>query len=149
MNIKLLSSDNYTFFINKLFIKEQLLDKESIIDYVKKIILNKRKALNLRGFYKVVVYYNKNIGIFMETFKLEDSCYFNNLDLKVIVNTDSEIYFEVEDYFLIKDCKEIRYLNGKYYVEVDNLTKIIKIIEFGRFIYGQEVNNVLAKSIVI
>ena len=150
MNIKLTSKDTYKFYINKLLFKGDLNDKEQIIDFVKQIILKKRKSLNLRGFYKVLVYVNKEIGLFIDMTKLEDSSYFNNLDLRVIVNNPSDIYFETEDYFLISDYKDIRYYNGKYYTLVDDcFDKIMEKIEFGRFIYGEEVINVLANSTIL
>ncbi len=151
MNIKLIAKDSYKFFINRYFFKDIDLDqKEKVIDFVKDIILQKRKILNLRGFYKVLVYINKKVGIFIEMTKIEDSNYFNNLDLRVIVNNESEIYYETDDYFKIANCKEIRYLDGKFYCLVDDLVdKILEKIEFGRFIYGEELLKVLASSVIL
>lgn len=150
MNIKQIAKDNYKIFINKLIFNGDLKEKESIIDFVKEFILKKRKVLNLRGFYKVLVYVNKNIGMFIDMVKLEDSSYFNNLDLRVIVNNDSEVYFETEDYFLIANGKDIRYLDGKFYLLVDEFFyKIIRNEEFGRFIYGEDAINVLANGMIL
>lgn len=151
MNIKLLTKDNYRIFINKHFFKElDMSEKEQIVDFVKTVILQKRKSLNLRGFYKVLVYLNKKVGMFIELSKLEDSSYFNNLDLRVIVNNDSEIYFETEDYFLIQNCKDVRFFNGNFYALLnDDIDNILKIIEFGRLIYGEDVINLLANGIVL
>ena len=150
MNIKQVAKDNYKIFINKLFFKGSFDEKENIIDFVKDIILKKRKVLNLRGFYKVLVYVNKKIGMFIDMVKLEDSSYFNNLDLRVIVNNDSEVYFETEDYFFIAEGKDIRYLDGKFYLLVDEFfQEKIENEEFGRFIYGEDVINVLANGIIL
>lgn len=150
MNIKQVAKDNYKIFINKLFFKGSFDEKENIIDFVKDIILKKRKVLNLRGFYKVLVYVNKKIGMFIDMVKLEDSSYFNNLDLRVIVNNDSEVYFETEDYFFIADGKDIRYLDGKFYLLVDEFfQEKIENEEFGRFIYGEDVINVLANGVIL
>ena len=150
MNIKQISKDNYKIFIDKFYFVTDLDEKEQIIDFVKDIIMKKRKILNLRGFYKVLVYVNKKIGMFLDMIKLEDSSYFNNLDLRVIVNCDSEIYFETEDYFFIANGKDIRYLDGKFYLLVDDsFMEKIENEEFGRFIYGEDVINVLANGVIL
>lgn len=150
MKIEALTKDNYRFFINKLLIKINLENKEDIIDYVKEIILKKKKTLNLRGFYKVIVYVNKKCGLFMELVKLEDSNYFNNLDLRVIVNLEADVYFETEDFFLIKKALEIRYNAGLFYCLVDDsFDEKFEKAEFGKYIFGDDVINMLAKSIIL
>lgn len=151
MNIKLNAKDSYKFFINKYFFKDINVDeKEQIVDFVKEVVLKKRKILNLRGFYKVIVYVNKKVGIFIDITKLEDSSYFNNLDLRVIVNSNSEVYFETEDYFLIEKAKEKYFYNNKFYALIDEeFDNILERVEFGRFIYGEEVINVLANGVIL
>ncbi len=151
MKIEKLTKDSYRFIINKEFCKNvNLEDKEEIINFIKEMLLKKKRNLNLSGFYKVIVYVQRKIGLFLDVLKLEDSSYFNNVDLRVIVNLDSEIYFQTEDYFLINGAKEIRYYDGLFYCLVDDdFDKLWDKIEFGKFIFGEDMDNMVFKSIIL
>jgi hypothetical protein len=64
MKIETYGKDNFSIFINNHYIKDDIYDdKDNLIKYIKNYLLNMRRKLNLRGFYKVRVYYKKIIGV--------------------------------------------------------------------------------------
>lgn len=151
MKIEMLTKDSYRIFVNKLYIKDVNLDeKEAIILAVKDIIQKLKQKLKLRGFYKVKVFPNKNIGLFIEIIQLEDLEFSNNLDLRVIVYFDEKFYFETEDYFTIQKYDNVMFLDDKFYCLIDDsFDDMFEIVEFGRLIYGKEVINLLNKGTVL
>ena len=151
MKIEIAGTDNYNIFINNLYIENiNYNEKEEVTNIVKKILMSLKNRLKLRGFYKVKVFPNDKLGLFLELIKLEDLEFSNNLDLRIIVYFDEKIFFETEDYFIINDCNEKRFLNGNFYCIVDDkFDMLLDKIEFGRFVYGKEVIDVLNKSIIL
>lgn len=55
---------------------------------------------------------------------------------------DEKIYFRTRDYFLLPDV-DIYYANGYYYCNVDDISNIENIIEFGDFIYGKDLYTIM------
>ena len=109
-----------------------------------------KNRLNLRGFYKLKVYLNSKIGIFLDVNKLDDIDLTNNLDLRILVLDDVDFYFETDDYDVIKNCNDKRYKDGHFYCIVDDsFDELLEKVEFGRFIYGKEVINLLNNSLVL
>lgn len=149
MRIENISLDNYSIFINNSYIDiGDYTDKNNIVKKVKEIIIKIQSMINLYGFYKVKVYVCKKIGLFIDIIKI-DSNYSDNLDLRVIVFLDEDVYVGVDDYFLVSDVKDIRNYNDKYYVKVNDLDNILNILEFGNFIYGTEVQHMLNNSVFV
>lgn len=150
MKIETYGKDNFSIFINNHYIKDDIYDdKDNLIKYIKNYLLNMRRKLNLRGFYKVRVYYKKIIGVFMDINKLDDLDLVSNLDLRIIV-ADDDIYFETDDYFFIEKFNDKRFMNNKFYCIVDdNFGDITYFSELGRFIYGKEVINLLNNSKIL
>lgn len=151
MKIEMLTKDSYKIFVNKLYIKDiDLNDKDVIILAVKDIIQKLKQRLQLRGFYKVKVFPSKNIGLFIEIIQLEDLEFSNNLDLRVVVYFDEKIFFETEDYFVIQKYDSIIFFDDKFYCLIDDYFEdLLEIVEFGRFIYGKEVINLLNKGTIL
>lgn len=151
MKIEMLTKDSYRIFVNKLYIKDINLDeKEAIILAVKDIIQKLKQKLQLRGFYKVKVFPNKNIGLFIEIIQLEDLEFSNNLDLRVVVYFDEKFYFETEDYFTIQKYDNVMFFDDKFYCLIDDsFEDMLEIVEFGRLIYGKEVTNLLNNGTVL
>lgn len=105
---------------------------------IKKILRKLQKSLNLCGFYKVYVC-NASVGLFLRLRKLDDSFYKDTLDFKIVF-LDCEIYFKTKDYFIVSDCLSVYYYDNYYYALVDNsFSDIVNKIEFGRFVYGEEI----------
>ena len=93
------------------YLKKSIKNQAKIIDFVKEFILKKRKVLNLRGFYKVLVYVNKNIGVLYESIKLKIQNYrkgSNGSIVKFITKDDvakTKIYYP-------KDEKSLNAINS-------------------------------------
>lgn len=151
MKIEMITKDSYKIFVDKLYIKDvNLEEKEAIILSVKEIIQKLKSKLQLRGFYKVKVFPNKSVGLFIEIIQLEDLEFSNNLDLRVVVYFNEKIFFETEDYFLIQKYHNIMFLDDKFYCLIDDsFDDMLEIVEFGRLIYGNEVINLLNKGTVL
>ena len=141
-----IAKDSFLMFINSSYIVNW--DKDNLISKVKEIINKRRYELKLRGFYKIKVYVNKKVGLFIEGVKLDDLDYGNILDLRIILLFDEKVYFETEDYFIIDNVLNIRYYNNKYYCLVDDIN-IMDVCEFGRFIYGEDVLRMMNNSYLI
>lgn len=117
----------------KIYYYEHI-ENNSLCDVVKELIKRIQKRLKLKGFYKAIVI-NKQIGLFIELKKLEDSFYKNTLDLKIEIK-DLDVYYETTDYFIIKDLSDIKYKDGKYYCKLDeSFDEILEKVEFGDFIF--------------
>ena len=86
MRIEINSADKIFIFINILNVSST--EKSDLIDTVKDIIIKYRNRLKLRGFYKVKVYVNERVGLFIDLCKIDDIDYSNALDLRVLVFYD-------------------------------------------------------------
>ena len=123
---------NDTDYIIYLFSR---LEKDEIKDMIKNI----QKRLKLSGFYRVRIV-NKNIGCFIKLIKLDNSFYKDTLDLK-IEEVDEDIYFVTSDYFIVKEFSTIMYYDGMYYCLVDDsFDKILEKVEFGDFVFSNDIN---------
>lgn len=151
MKIEISGKNNYNIFVNRNYVNDiDFSSKEELVKFIKKFILSIRSQLNLRGFYKVKVFPHEQVGMFVELIKLDELEFSNNLDLRVIVYLNEKIFFETDDYFVIEKCNEKRYLDGKFFCIVDDyFDSLLSKVEFGRFIYGKEVINLLNKGKVL
>ena len=140
LRIESYGKNDYKIFINSSYTKDlDYLNKDEVIGFIKLFILKLKNKLSLRGFYKIRVYPKNKIGIFLDITKLDDIDLSNNLDLRVMIRYDEEYYFETDDYDVIKECNDIRYMDGLFYCVVDDsFDRILEKVEFGRFIYGKE-----------
>ena len=148
MRIESYGKFDFKIFINSDYIGDlDYSNKELVINFIKKLLVKLKSKLSMRGFYKIRVYPNDKIGMFLDVTKLDDIDLSNNLDLRIIIMYDEDYYFETEDYDLIKNCNDLRYKDGFFYCLVDNsFDKVLEKVEFGRFIYGKEVINLLNNS---
>lgn len=151
MKIEMCGKDIYNIFVNRVYIKNiDLSIREDIVKCVKEIIFRVRNRLGLRGFYKIKVFPQDKIGLFLEIIKLDDNEISNNLDLRIVVYMDEKFYFETNDFFRIENCNDKRYFDGLFYCIVDDdFDLVLEKVEFGRFIYGKEVNNLLNNSLIL
>ena len=151
MRIETCGKNNYIIFINSNYVKADIfLIKEELIKFIKEFMFKIKNRLNLRGFYKLKVYLNSKIGIFLDVNKLDDIDLTNNLDLRILVLDDVDFYFETDDYEVIKNCNDKRYKDGHFYCIVDDsFDELLEKVEFGRFIYGKEVINLLNNSLIL
>ena len=131
----------YYVFIDKCYVDNvDYDDKKSISDFVKTFIFRYRNKMNLNGFYKVKVYSNKYVGLFLEIFCLEENEYPNTLDLRILVYLNHDVYYLSDDYFIVNNFSEIYYSENKFYCLVDKEVDV-SILEFGNFIYDLNLLN--------
>ena len=141
VKVEICDRDFFLFINNKY---ANCLDSgEDIIQFIKDKIVSLKTRLNLKGFYKVLVFYDEKVGFFVEGKKLDEIDYSNSLDLRILI-MGYDIYFETEDYFLISDVKDAKYLKGHYYCLVKDIVDIDKVVEHGKFIYGEDALNKLS-----
>lgn len=133
----------------KLYIYSKIIDKDNFATEVKELVKNIQKKLKLNGFYKVTACF-KTCGLFLHLVKIEDSFYKNSLDLRVVMEDDLDIYFKTKDYFILKDINTVKYFEDYYYGLVDDsFDGIIEKVEFGDFVFGSDITELLNKSNVI
>ena len=122
----------------KIYYYKNRLDEKSLYDDIKELIKKIQKKLKLNGFYKVIAI-NKNVGLFLELKRLDDSFYKNILDLNIEIKEDN-IYYKTADYFVIKDLHDISYKDGMYYCIVDDdFDEILEKVEFGDFVFDIDI----------
>ena len=146
MHIELQSVDKIFMFVNICYVTS--LEKIDLIDDVKNIILKYRVKLKLKGFYKVKVFVNELVGLFIELCKIDELEYSNTLDLRILVFYDEDVYFETDYYFVLDGCGELRFYNNNFYCNVRDVS-ILRMVEFGNFIFGDEVLKMLSNSVVV
>lgn len=147
MRFEVVSDEEFFIFVNSLYAEiNNYRDKDQVVSVVKDIIIKYKSRLKLRGFYKIKVYLDEKVGLFIEGIRLESLERSGALDLRVIVYFDEDIYFKTDDYFAISEVSNIRYYDGNYYCLVRDIIDINKVVEFGEFVYGDYVLEVLDKS---
>ncbi len=150
MRFEVISDEEFSIFINSLYAKiNNYNDKDEVVGVVKDIISKYKNKLKLRGFYKIKVYLDKNVGLFLDGIRLESLERSGAVDLRVIVYFDEDIYFRTEDYFAIDDVSNIRYYDGYYYCLASNIVDVNRVVEFGEFVYGDYFLEIFDKSLVI
>ena len=98
MRFELISEEEFTLFINNCYKKiNDYNDKNEIIKFVKEIFLKYKKKFKMMGFYKVKVYLEEKVGIFLDVVKLDAFDSDSLLDLRVIVYYDEDIYFKTDN----------------------------------------------------
>lgn len=142
MKLEILDEDSYKIFINDDYIKQiDINNKEDLSNNIKSIIVKIKKVYDiiLEGFYEVHVYPINNIGLILEI-KNIDSYLSKNIDLRIIVHNEEEMYIKFSRYELIKKYNNIKYLNNYFYLNVNEINKKDKyhLIEFANIIYGDD-----------
>ncbi len=133
----------------KIYMYNFNIDEKNINEEIKLIVKKLQKRLKLKGFYKVISAIKK-CGLFLEVKKIEDSFYRDTLDLRIIVSKDMDVYFKTIDYFLIEKMNVIKYFDKYYYALVDDFfDEIIEKVEFGDFVFGLDIDEMLSSSVVI
>lgn len=106
-------------------------------------VLYKRYNYSLHGFYDVTIYFYK--GIYVLDFELIDD--YGRKDFNVTLFLNSDMLYEFEDISLID--KEKIYYDHKFYVELDNMLSDIRLYEYGKIVYGKDVDKILNEGILI
>lgn len=99
--------------------------------------LYKKYNYSLHGFYDVTIYFYK--GIYVLEFELIDD--YGRKDFNVTLFLNSNMLYEFYDFNLINGDRI--YYDDKFYVELDNMLNDIRLFEYGRIIYGKDVDKIL------
>jgi hypothetical protein len=137
MKIEKAGEGKYFIFFHILYLGNVDFHKDKLVELVKKLLQRLKQRLLLHGFYKVKVYLHSKIGLFLELVQLEDLDYDDSLDFRVLVFLDEKIYFRTKDYYCLPNDASIYYDRGYFYCDVNFLTDILSVVEFGEFIYGK------------
>jgi len=153
MHLEYYGKNKFTIFVNATYFKEiNWNDKTSIAENVKKLLLSLSDIYNIKlnGYYIMNVYVNKDIGTFIEV--EEDDPFefdFPSIDLKITIYLKKPFYLGVEDYFLLPDSLKIYYYKNMFFVNINSLPNTLLLLEMGKIIYGEEVDKVVKKGILI
>ena len=151
MRFRIISDEVYELFINDSLIDEDIYDsKDRLVEFIKERITTWKSKLKLYGFCKIKAYFKRKVGLFLEIIKFDDTVNSSTLDLRIIIMQNEKIYFETENYEMIRYYNDKRYKDGLFYCVVDDsFDEILEKVEFGSFIYGKEVINLLNNSKIL
>ncbi len=117
-------------------------------DTIEKIILKLGKRIKLNGFYNAFLTIKK-FGIFLILKKVDNSYYKETFNFKIINKNNLDVYYKTDDYFSINEKKGILYYDGWYYQLLDDSFNAIKSMDFGEFVFGDDVTRMLDKAVIV
>ena len=136
------NSNGLNIIISNKYLKDNKWDNKDEIDiFLEKVINNLKKHYNvkLNGFYKIKIYPN-NICIYIEMIKLDDDNYDSNeIDYRVVVIFNKDIYFKYEDYSLI-DNENIFLYDNNYYINTNYIDDYIYYAEMGELVFIDDID---------
>lgn len=138
MRVEIINSEYLTVFLNKCYFDEIDFEKKSdIIVCIKDIIskIDSRYRLNLNGFYKIKVFPNKKLGVYLDIIKIDDNDFNDRADFRIVIYQDSNFYLEM-DVCDIKNIDEKIYYNNNFYININDINNIDKYMDYGQIIYG-------------
>lgn len=142
IKIDFYSEDKFIIY----YISDQILRTEEEMKTFFKMLnneLNKRYNYEFHGFYDVTIFCNKNLYI-LEFRNIDD---YGRSDFNITMLLNSVLLYEFEDSDLI--LGEKIYYKGKYYVEIDDMIDSIYLFEYGKIVYGREIDNILNSGVII
>lgn len=135
--------DKLYIYLDKLYVECDFSDKKSVGEFVKDYLVIYSKYLDLSGFYKVKVYCNEMVGLFLEINCLEQNDD-NKLDLRILVFLNEDVMMSCSDYFVFNcDCY---YYDGLFYTDVVDK---VNLLDFSCFVYGDKVLEVRNRGLFI
>ncbi len=149
MRVEMINDEDIDIYINPYNFNDiSCYDKDTILNCIKEFLLkiNHRYKLNLSGFYKIKAYFNIKIGLFLNVIKIDDNEFSNEADFRIILFQNEKFLFETEEYDFIKNTPNIRYYNNKFYVDIEQIDNINKLIDMGRIIYGDDAKEILMSA---
>lgn len=144
MKVEIINSEYLTVFLNKCYFDEIDLEKKSdIIACIKDIIskIDSRYRLDLNGFYKIKVFSNKKLGVYLDIIKIDDNDFNDRADFRIVIYQDSNFYLEM-DVCDIKNIDEKIYYNNNFYININDINNIDKYMDYGQIIYGDRAKEI-------
>lgn len=143
-SIKIEFKDEDTFTI--YYISENLFKTEEEFKNFFKLLnheLYTRYDYEFHGYYDVTIYHNSDIYVL--DFNFVDD--FGRCDFNITMLLNSTILYEFLDNDLVSSQKI--YYKEKYYIEIYNIISDIRLFEYGRVVYGDEVDKILNSGILV
>ena len=151
MKVEKINDDLINIYFNPFYFKDiDLNNKLELIEVIKDLIkkAESRYKLFLSGFYKIKVYPNKKLGVFLNIIKIDDNEFSNTTDFRIVIYQNEKFFLETELYELFNNV-EMRYFNNKFYIDIDDVDNILPISDMVAVIYGSDVRELLSNSIII
>ena len=151
MKVEKINDDLINIYFNPFYFKDiDLNNKLELIEVIKDLIkkAESRYKLFLSGFYKIKVYPNKKLGVFLNIIKIDDNEFSNTTDFRIVIYPNEKFFLETELYELFNNV-EMRYCNNKFYIDIDDVDNILPISYMVDVIYGSDVKKLLSNSIII
>ena len=151
MKVEKINDDLINIYFNPYYFKDiDLNNKLELIEVIKDLIkkAESRYKLFLSGFYKIKVYPNKKLGVFLNIIKIDDNEFSNTTDFRIVIYPNEKFFLETELYELFNNV-EMRYCNNKFYIDIDDVDNILPISDMVDVIYGSDVKKILSNSIII
>lgn len=148
MKIEKYTNKDLLIYINSDYFKENIWeDRDLLIKAIKTFIMKIKNnyLLNIKGFYKVIVYPNKDIGTFIRMEKLEDYEY-PTIDLRIIVKFNELFYFSFINYDDIPLNTSYIYYDDIYYVDSNEIRLDTNIFDKCRITYYSLIEDKLYKG---
>ena len=101
--------------IEKIYILKDYQSKglgKTLLNEIKDILIkiDTRYKLDLNGFYKIKVYPNQKIGVFLNIIKIDDNEFNQEADFRIIIYQNEPFLFETEEYEILP-----KNINKRYY----------------------------------
>ena len=105
MKFKVLNKNTFIVYLNSFYKKIDSNSKEIIKSII--ILIKKRYAYNIYGYYEVNIYRINNLLSILLFNRLDnDMLLYNSIDLKII-EKNSKIKYKIDDFTIIEDDKEL------------------------------------------
>ena len=99
-------------------------------------MINEVFSLELFGYFKVDIFIDDKIGVFVEISKLDDYIsYSKKIDTKVIINRNS-FYFKTNDLSMIYQYEPIYKKDNYYYVSTKDVDNVLDLFDFCEIEYN-------------
>lgn len=146
MKLKVVDDETFIVYLTDFLDPDILSQEESIRLFLKGLVLKLKRLLkeNFHGYYQLQAYVATPVMI-LEFYQIDE--YTESVDLNMVIHLESDIYFRFEDGELISGNKY--YDHQFFYVPVKRISDFIRMIEFGDFIYGEEVSQMKRKALLV
>jgi hypothetical protein len=146
--------NTFLVYLNKYFIGDIDINKETIQKYLKTVFIHLKDNynMNIYGYFNINCYINNNYGMILEI--KEESIgfpfYSKKTDMKLTFYNDSKFLYNIDNYF-IKDILDsndytLYAKDNEYYLDINNLdekTNAYIMENTKRIIYGDEVEEII------
>ncbi len=152
MRTEIVSDDLITVFINNFYFKEINFSKKiEIISIIKDLIskIDKRYQLNLNGFYKIKVYPNQKLGVFLDIIKIDDNEFSSGADFRIVIYQEAKFFLETDNYEILDKKVDKRIYKNKFYIDIDDISDFNLLSDFCNIVYGDNAQELIYNGKII